>query len=269
MYEVYWKLSSRPFEDGAYPDFYSASPSHQASLLKLRYLIQQNKGIGLLLGDHGLGKTYLTHVLERECHDDGIGPFIRLVFPCLAPGEILNYFAMRLGIQTANVTATESVLIQVEEKLREIAKNNGHPVFVIDDAHLLDVEHLDVLRLLLNLHEQGTCRFSMILSGRSDLLSRVQRIKALDQRASVRMALQPLTYEQVQTYIADRLGAAGAEEIFDQRAVRTIWELAQGVPRRINQLCDLALLVGFVDQLPLISPVEVEAAADELVCIQA
>ncbi len=267
MYEAYWKLSSRPFDDGAYPEFYSASPSHQASLLKLRYLIQQNKGLGLLVGDHGLGKTYLTHVLERECQDDGIGPFVRLVFPCLSPGEILSYLAARLGIPKTSVSSPEITLLQLEDKLRELTKNNEHPVFVIDDAHLLEVQHLDVLRLLLNLHEQGPCRFSMILSGRSDLLSRVQRLKALDLRASVRMALQPLTREQVRDYISDRLGASGADEIFDRRAVQTIWELSQGVPRRINQLCDLSMLVGFVDQLPRISSIEIEAAANELACI--
>ncbi len=269
MYEAYWKLNRRPFDDGVAPEFYSPSPSHQASLLKLRYLIEQQKGIGLIVGDHGLGKTFLTHVLERECQDEKTGPFIRLVIPALSANETLAYLANRLGAHIDSTSGGESVLLALEEKMQELSRQGKHPVFVIDDAHLLDMEHLDYLRLLSNLRENGVGNFSIILSGRTDLLSKIKRLKSLDQRISVRMALRPLSVSEVESYLSHRLEAAGASHLFDAKSAQSIWELSQGVPRRINQICDLALLVGFVDQLGSISPIEIEAAAEELTCVQA
>ena len=269
MYEAYWKLKRRPFDDGVSPDFYSPSPSHQASLLKLRYLIEQQKGIGLLVGDHGLGKTFLTHVLEHECQDEKIGPFLRLVIPTLSASETLAYLANRLGVRISSANSGESVLLALEEKLQELSRQEKHPVFVIDDAHLLDMEHLDCLRLFSNLRENGIGNFSIILSGRTDLLSKVKRLKSLDQRISVRMALEPLSVGEVESYLSHRLETAGAGHLFDANSAQSIWELSQGIPRRINQVCDLALLVGFVDQLGTITPIEIEAAAQELTSLQA
>ena len=87
---------------------------------------------------------------------------------------------------------------------------------------------------------------------------------------AVRAAVTPLEREDIGLYLSHRLRAAGRDEaVFDQRAAETIWELSQGIPRRINQLCDLALLVGFVDELSTIGPVEIEAAAEELMSVAA
>ena len=268
MYEAYWKLNRRPFDDGAAPRFYYPSATHQASLLKLRYLIEQNKGIGLIVGDHGLGKTYLTQVLEDECRDEQTGPFIRLVLPALSSKEMLAYLANRLGADIRASSGTEAVLLSLEGRLQEMTRHKQHPVLILDDAHLLEMEQLHLIRLLLNIREGGAANFSVILLGRTDLLARVKRLKALDQRIAVRMALQPLNCDEVSRYTAHRLEVAGTAFKFDSRAGRSIWELSQGIPRRINQVCDLALLVGYVDQLREITPVEIKAAAEELICVQ-
>ncbi|MBT5019058.1 MAG: AAA family ATPase [Planctomicrobium sp.] len=268
MYEAYWNLSQRPFDDGAAPGFYYPSPTHQASLLKLRYLIEQNKGIGLLVGDHGLGKSFLMHVLQRECQSENYEPFVRLVVPALNARETLAYLANRLGANIKGSDSSDEVLLALEAKLKELAAQKQHPVFIIDDAHLLDVEQLNLIRLFLNLHEDGAGRFSVILAGRVDLLAKVKRLKSLDQRVSVRMALQPLSESQVENYISHRMETAGATQLFDARASQSIWELSQGIPRRINQICDLSLLVGYVDQLRTITPLEIETAADEILCVK-
>lgn len=268
MYEAYWNLSQRPFDDGAAPGFYYSSPTHQASLLKLRYLIEQNKGIGLLVGDHGLGKSFLMHVLQQECDSEVFGPFVRLVVPSLSGGETLAYLANRLGADVHRNQSSAEILIALEAKLKELAARKQHPVFIIDDAHLLSEEQLNLIRLLLNIHEGGTGRFSVILVGRVDLLARVKRLKPLDQRIAVRMALQPLTDSQTEGYINHRMQTAGATKLFDRSACETIWELSQGIPRRINQICDLSLLVGYVDQLRMITPLEIETAADEILCVK-
>jgi len=270
MYESHWKLHQRPFEDGAHPEFYYPAQSHQTALLKLRYLIDQHKGIGVIAGEHGLGKSYLTHVLEAEIQQAGGEGFYRLVFPQLSPAGTLAYFAGRLGSTVTAKDSDDVVLSALEQQLQAFQRQHRHIVFLIDDAHLLEMPQLHLLKLMLNFREEGRSDFSLILSGRTELLSRLQRLSALDQRVIVRTALEPLTREEVLPYVQRRIAVAGRKDrIFDEPAAQTIWELSQGIPRRINQLCDLALLVGFVDELREIQSVEIEAAAEELLSVAA
>jgi general secretion pathway protein A len=138
-------------------------------------------------------------------------------------------------------------------------------VLVIDEAHVLDVEHLQMLQLLLNLGDGAAIRMSLILAGHVELLPRVQRVGGLDSRVAVRCALAPLRAGETVEYVRHRLQVAGRPTCpFDEEGLARIAELSQGTPRRINQICDLALLIGFADKLPEISGLDVEAAAAEL-----
>lgn len=270
MYETFWNLKRRPFDDGAAPDFYYPGRTHQAALLKLRYAIDQRKGVGLLAGEHGLGKTFITHVLEQDVRSEGIGPFFRLVFPQLSPSGTLAYLAARLGADVTSHDADDRILRALEDRLTQLHGEQRHVVFLIDDAHLLDLPHLHLLRLLLNLREEGVGDFTLLLSGRTEILARLQGLAALDQRTIIRAVVEPLPAEEVLPYLQRRLAVAGrADVVFSAGAGQAIWELTQGIPRRINQLCDLALLVGYVDELGTIDTVEIEAAAEELMSIAA
>ena len=265
MYESHWKLNHRPFDDCAVTSFYSPCQPHQSALLKLRYLLDQRKGVGTIVGDHGLGKTLLTHVLEEEAREDGIGPFVRLVIPQLSASETLAYLAQRLGADVKDCASESLVLRKLETLLAESQQDEQHVVFLIDDAHLLNMDHLQALRLLLNLRESGVADFSLLLAGRTDLLARLKRINPLDQRVAVRASLRPLEKSEVHEYLDHRMQVAGGQSgTFSHEAAQAVWELSGGIPRRINQIADLALLVGFVDELTHIGAIEVTAAADEL-----
>ena len=270
MYERHWQLNQRPFDDAASPQFFFAGPTHQAALLKLRYLIDQRKGIGIIVGEHGLGKTFLSQVLEQESHPEGVGPFVRLLVPQLSPNGMLSYIAARLGANVSDAMSDEHMLRLLEAELESCAQASQHPVIFFDDAHLLEMPHLNAIRLFLNLRESGQSDFTVILSGRSDLLGRLNRIAPLDQRIAVRTVLEPLRAGDIVPYIRHRFETAGGRgDIFADDVANTIFRLSQGVPRRINQICDLALLVGFADQLRALGPVEFEAAAEELVSVRA
>ena len=266
MYEGYWKLERSAFQGPAnVADFY-ASRTHHAALLKLKYLIENRQGAGVLSGSHGLGKTYLTHVLESDL-ESTIGPVARMVFPQMTPIEMLSYLAAKLGAEpsTQEVQRTDLVLRQFEARLSELARIGRHPLLIIDEAHLLEPEHFQTLHLLTNLPEEAGATFTLLLVGEPELLPKVQRIGALDDRVTVRTSLRPLTEEETRDYVLKRLERAGAPQgIFSREAFRSLWETSLGVPRRINQLCDLSLLVGFADCLTNVSHVEVEAAAEEL-----
>ncbi len=271
MYQRYWHLATSPFENTLEPGLFFPSATHQGALLKLQYAVENRKGLALLTSAHGMGKTFLTHVLEQDL-GEAYGPFVRMIFPQMNPAEMLSYVAVRLGCADADVHSrqcgVDRILRAVERRLYEFADEDRRPVLVIDDAHLLQPEHLQTLQLFLNVQQHAGDICTVVLTGRPDLLPHVQRVAGLDQRVAVRMALHPLTEDEVGRYVEHRLERSGsAGQIFDEGAIRTLWELSQGNPRRLNQICDLALLVGFADSLSSITPVELEAAAQELTSV--
>jgi general secretion pathway protein A len=264
MYEQYWRLQRPAFDNDFDPRFYFPARSHHGALLKLRYCLENRKDAAVLVGDHGLGKTYLTHLLEHELDAERFA-FARVVFPLLSPAELLRYLAYRLGTPCESATApTDAVLAHLENHLKREQSTGRRPVVLVDDAHLLDIAHLQTLQLLLNLGGGGP-GFGLVLAGRSDLLARLKRVPPLAERVAVRMTLQPLGEDEAAGYVAKRLQAAGrADVVLHAAAIQSAWELSRGVPRVMNQICDLSLLVGYADGLTGLTAVEVQAAAAEL-----
>ncbi|MCA9024655.1 MAG: AAA family ATPase [Planctomycetaceae bacterium] len=271
MYGDYWNLSCLPFENNGDPQFFFRAPSHESALLKLQYVIEQGKGAAVLVGGHGLGKTYLTQVLECELSEQ-FSPVVRLMFPRLDGAQTLRLIARRLGAPLKEIpieSHPEEVIALLEDRLSELAEAGKCPVLIVDDAHLIQSpEVLQSLALLLSASQVVGLSLSLILLGQPELLPQVERVPALDDRVPVRIALQPLKDQETQQYIQHRLQVAGLQEsIFDEHALHSFAKLAKGAPRRINQLCDLALLVGYADRLPILTEVEIEAAALELTCV--
>lgn len=267
MHEVHWRLSRPAFECDADGAFYFPSRVHDGALLKLRYIIEHHKGVGLLVGGHGTGKSYLTQRLIQE-----LGPeryhVARIVYPALEAGDLLRDIAVRLGVEIDPHTTgerTDGMLRAIERRLRQLMLAGRQPVLIIDEAQVLEVAQLQMLQLLLNLDDGRELRLSLLLSGHVELLPRVQRVGGLESRVAARCAISPLSNAETAEYVRHRLQVAGRPSgVFSDAALTTIAELSQGVPRRINQVCDLALLIGFADERRELSPVDVEAAAAEL-----
>jgi general secretion pathway protein A len=267
MHEVHWRLTRPAFECDSDGTFYFPSRSHDGALLKLRYVVEHHKGVGLLVGGHGSGKTYLTqrlmHELGHEKHH-----FARIVFPALQPEDLLRDIAVRMGSDRDSSPVGEGMdglLRTTERRLRQLTTAARHPVLVIDEAHVLDAEQLQILQLLLNLNDGTGVRLSLVLVGHVELNSRVQRVGGLESRVAARCALSPLTAEETAAYVRHRLHVAGRPSCpFRDDALQAIYELSQGAPRRINQVCDLSLLIGFADERRELTAVDVSAAAAEL-----
>ena len=238
--------------------------------MKLHYAVECRKGAVVLAGEHGLGKTYLSHVLEEELSST-YRPFIRMVFPQCSPSEMLSYLAVGLGApEESGPVRIDRCLRQIEGQLTQLNQQKRHPVVVVDEAHLLEPSHLLTLQLLLNLpgcrsQDDVPMDFCLILLGRPELLPQIARIHSLSDRISVTSVLRPFTAEESLEYVRQRLRAAGADErVIQSDTLQTLWELSHGVPRRINQIADLSLLVGMADQRNVISAVDLETAAVEL-----
>lgn len=271
MYEAYWQLQSNPFQ--CLPDarFFYRSETHENALLKLQYLIEQRQGAGLLIGSSGSGKSFLMQLLAEQLPAGG-GPLVAVLFPQMSPGEFLAYLAAELDGSAAERSLSGSLdrsIRHIQELLVSYSRRGQHPIILIEEAHLIDeIQVLQALRLLLNFQpQQGGC-FSLILSGQRELLARVRRLPQLEERIAVKALLRPLSYDETLGYIQQRVRMAGGQqELFDSEALEALFELSGGLPRRINRLCDLALLVGYADSSSIVCAAQVEAVAEELTAV--
>lgn len=275
MYERHWNLSGRPFENWCDSRFFFPSEVHQTAMLKLRYGLENRRAAMALCGDSGMGKTMLVESLVGQLPEE-IFPVTRVVFPRLSGDQLLGYVADELtGSETSSNESPLQSLRRIEHFLRDNVEAKRHALLIIDEAHLLTIpDQLETLRLLLNIRTgpvEAEAAWTMMLVGDATLLGVVERNHALDQRLSVKSLLSRFTLDQTADYIAHRLQAVGGriQKIFTESAFEAIHIRAAGIPRRINRLCDLALMVGYAEDLPIIDGGQIESVHQELVAVAA
>ena len=270
MYESHWHLQCKPFENCSDAAFYYPGESHQAALLKLRYAIENRRGGALLAGASGLGKTLVVNML-RGVLDERFSPMAHLVFPQMPADELLAYLADELtgsDDDSAGSSPRRSVR-RIERFLRENTEQGRHAVVVIDEAHLITDRHtLEAIRLLCNFEPAGQPALTVLLVAQPGLLPILERTEPLEERLSVKCLLRPFTEQETAGYVAHRLKVAGAKAtIFEPDALAALHQLTHGVARRINRLCDLALLIGYAEQQTVVTAAQLEAVCQELVSV--
>lgn len=270
MYEAYWQLNQKPFEDAADPRFYYPGEPQQAAILKLRYAIENRRAAALLCGASGTGKTLVGGML-RATLDPHCAPIVHLVFPQMPTPELLCYLADELEQTTtaSSPASTQGSIRRIERFLAENTRQGRHTILIVDEAHLIgQPETFEALRLLLNFESENRSGLTLLLVGQTALLPMLKRMPALDERLSVKSLLRPFTERETGEYLAHRLQVAGAKAvIFESNATASLHGLTQGIPRRINRLCDLALLIGFAEERRTIGAEHLESVAQELVGI--
>ena len=269
MYESYWHLREKPFENCCDPRYYFPAASHQAALLKLRYVIENRRGGALLAGPPGLGKTLLIRML-RESISQEYAPLVHLVFPPLAADQFLALLAGELeDLPDEPAPQVHQSIRRIEKYLQANAQQGRHAVLAVDEAHLLDdPQMLQTLRLLLNFEPGGSPGLTLLLIGQTGLIPLVERVGSLEERLGVICLLEPLSEAETCQYVEHRLRVAGADHaIFEPQALPTVHRLTGGVMRQINRLCDLALLIGYADQHTSIGSAQLESVRRELVSL--
>jgi general secretion pathway protein A len=270
MYESYWGLQRKPFENTADARFYYPSDSHQAAILKLRYVIESRQLAAVLTGAPGLGKSLIVQTLFRALPDTFL-PRVHLVFPQLPAEELLAYLADELaGIapESTGRSAQESVR-RIQQALQQNVRRGQHTVIVVDEAHLIpDSRTVDTLRLLLNFEVDSAAAMTLLFVGQPALLPLLDRHRDLEERLAVKCLLRPLDLEEAIAYVSHRLQQAGASRlVFNEAALEAMHELSRGVPRQINRLGDLALLIGYAEERREISAEAIHAVSQELVTV--
>lgn len=270
MYEEYWRLSARPFENRTSGELYYPAETHQAAILKLRYAVENRRAAALLCGPSGMGKSLVSELLLKQL-GDAYRPLHHLVFPALDSQQLLRYLVQQIDSQSDEWPRESSAdLIRFEKFLLGNLDAGRHAVLIVDEAHLLE-QHglLEPLRLLLNVaasQSPGESAWTLVLTGQPTLLSHVERYHPLDERLAVKCMLHRLLPEETFSYIQHRIRAVGgnAQSIFEEEAFERLHQFSQGIPRRINRLCDLALMVGFAEERHIISAAVIDSVHSDL-----
>lgn len=267
MYEGYWQLKRRPFENCCDGQFYYPGESHQAALLKLRYAVENHRGGAVLAGPAGSGKTLLAGLL-RGALPERFDPVIRLVFPLMDAESLLAWIAAELTGE-APVEAVHQCVRRIELALDENVRRGRQALLIVDEAHLIDDPRtLETLRLLLNFAPGGQPALTLLMVGQPGVLPALQRTPQLEERLGVKCLIRPFNEMETAAYVEHRLRQAGAATtIFEPAALPALHALTHGIARRINRLCDLALLIGFAEERRTIAAAQLEAVSDELVTV--
>lgn len=270
MYENHWQLTTRPFANWYQSGFYYPSHVHQTAGLKLRYAIEGKQAAVVLCGESGMGKSTLVQTLSSQLPEE-MAPVTRIVFPQLSGEQWIGYLVDKLtGIPGQPTEPTRLTLARLESFLEKNVADGLHAVLVIDESHLLDMqEQWETLRLLMNFsgpQMESESAVTLVFVGHPTLLNTIEQNRALDDRIAVKCLLSRFSPTETAAYIQHRLSAAGraAQEIFTPEAVDAIHHRSSGIPRRINRLADLALMVGFAEDLTQIGAEHIEGVHTEL-----
>jgi general secretion pathway protein A len=264
MYLSYYNLHSKPFQISPDPHFLWLSEKHKEALATLKYGILDNKGLILLTGDIGLGKTTLIHALLNSLSTDVITATI--LDPGLKRLDFVNYIANAFNIEKT-FRSKGDFLIHFNRFLNDAYLKKKKVLLIIDEAQRLSNDMLEEVRLLSNLEKQDVKLLNIFLVGQEELNSLLSQkeTRALKQRITINYKIEPLTENEIHDYIQYRLKIAGTnKKIFTPSAVQAVFSFSQGCPRLINIICDHALLTGYVKEISTLSADLIHECEEEL-----
>ena len=255
MYTDYWELAKKPFENSNDTSFFYFSPVHREAFSRMVYSVKEHKAGFLLIGDYGTGKTLLSTALKKEC-SEGKFKFVIISNPRVEPLEFIKEINYQLD-GTLGPSGPPTKLDYLRSIFIALDKNYNdgfYPVIIIDETQSIEREDLlEEIRLLLNIQREDGILFTLVLLGQPAFQDKLDKIPQLKQRLSIRYHISPLDRENTRNYIKHRLNVSGLnKDIFSESGYEEIYSLSGGVPRAINNICDLALLTGFIQHKNLI-----------------
>ena len=266
MYEAFFALKEKPFALTPNPRFLFLSKTHNEVYAHLIYGIENRAGFVEVTGEVGTGKTTILRTLLSHLDENKYR--VAFIFnPKLTAFELLRNINREFGVDDEG--ASNPDLIHALNAFLLAENEAGRtPILVIDEAQNLSGEVLEQIRLLSNLETENDKLIQVILVGQPELRHHLSdhSLRQLNQRIAVRYQLRPLNREETASYVLHRLNIAGRPDgsLFSATALKTVFVCSGGIPRRINLICDRALLTAFSEERVVVSAGDVKQAVREL-----
>jgi len=247
MYNAYFGFSESPFNLSPDPEFLYHSPQHEEALANLIYGVRSRKGFIVLTGEVGTGKTTMLECL-RDYLDSQRIEFAFVFNSRLTPDQFFEMVAYDFDLHCDRKSKT-AVLFALNSLLIDQAERGKTCVLMVDEAHNLEWDVLEEIRLLGNLENRQGKLLQIIIAGQPELDRKLDapNLRQLKQRIVLRCSLNPLTVEETIAYIETRLTRAGMPDqmVFSRQLLEEVHKRARGIPRVINAICDNLLVTAF------------------------
>jgi putative secretion ATPase (PEP-CTERM system associated) len=265
MYETYYKLSGRPFQLNPDPRFFFSSRGHGRALAYLVYGVHQGEGFIVITGEIGAGKTMLARALVRNIKSEKL-LLASVVSTSLEPGDVLRMVACEFGLRPEENKAL--LIKQIEEFLLAGQRQGKRALLLVDEAQNLPVGSLEELRMISNFGHADMPLLQTFLLGQPEfhLTLRSRELAQFRQRIIASCHLGPLDAGETKAYILHRLQTVGwrGDPSFSSDAYEAIHSHTNGIPRKINLLCDRLMLMGSLDAKHDFTATEVNQVIGEL-----
>ena len=247
MYNAFFGFTQNPFNLSPDPSFLFRSRQHEEALANLVYGVRSRKGFILLTGEVGTGKTTMLECLRDFLSAQQIA-FASLFNSRLTVEQFFELLAYDLGLPCNRLSKAE-VLLTLNHFLLERAAAGRTTVLIVDEAHNLDWEVLEEIRLLGNLETRAGKLLQVVIAGQQELDRKLDRpeYRQLKQRIALRCALRAFNHQEAVDYVVSRMMRAGLAEqtVFLPEVLAEIYVRSGGIPRLINSICDNLLLTAF------------------------
>jgi general secretion pathway protein A len=247
IYNAYFGFAENPFNISPDPEFLYRSPQHEEALANLIYGVRGRKGFNVLTGEVGTGKTTILECL-RDYLDTQRIEFAFIFNSRLTPEQFFEMMAFDFDLQCDRKSKTE-VLFALNALLIAQAERSRTTVLIVDEAHNLEWEVLEEIRLLGNLENRQGKLLQIILAGQPELDRKLDapNLRQLKQRIVLRCSLNPLLPDESAAYIESRLARAGMpnQKVFSPELLEEIYKRSRGIPRVMNLICDNLLVTAF------------------------
>lgn len=265
-YLEYYSIKEHPFSNVVDGRFYYNSHLHSDALIKLRYAVDTRKGLSVVIGGIGTGKTTLARRFLEEMDESNYEAALLVVVHSSVSSEwLFKKFALQLGVKDVKDDRVE-LLTQIYRRLHEIIDEGKKAVVMIDEVQMLNSrEIMEEFRGLLNMESSDGKLLNIIFFGLPELENVLSLDEPLKQRVAIKIRLKEFSDKDTKDYIKHRLNVAGCRsDIFSEEAIGLIYRATNGTARLINTVCDNALLEGYLAKKDTVDGRIIETVAVDL-----
>jgi len=256
-YLGYFRLKKEPFSNAPIQEFFYSSKSHSDAILRLKYAVSSMKGLAVLTGEIGAGKTTLAKRLLGSLNSSKyLAGMMIMVHSRITPIWFLKRVLALLGVEDES-TEKLRLLTLLHKRLIDLNDKNIKPIILIDEAQMLQSrEIMEEIRGILNMELPHKKLITFILFGLKELEENIHLDEPLAQRVALNFRLSSLTLIATENYIKHRLRLSGAKRMFfSKEAVEKIYYYSRGIPRLINTICDNAMFETFIQKKTVIDEI--------------